>query len=42
MYLAEFTDTHSRSVLKGDADVGPLIDVNTAIMSGLQARRQSA
>lgn len=42
MYLAEFTDTHSRHILQGAAEVGPLIDVNTAIMAGLQPRRQSA
>lgn len=34
-YLAEFTAHHTRRVLKGEADVQPLIDVNTAVMRGL-------
>ena len=35
-YLAEFTEHHSRKVLKGEASVQPLIDINTAIMRGLR------
>nr|WP_256474159.1 flagellar biosynthesis regulator FlaF [Lutimaribacter sp. EGI FJ00013] len=35
-YLAEFTETYSRNVLKGNAPVGPLVEVNTAIMRGLR------
>ncbi|SDN79860.1 flagellar protein FlaF [Lutimaribacter pacificus] len=35
-YLAEFTDTHSRKVLRGQATVAPLIEVNTAVMRGLK------
>ena len=34
-YLAEFTQAHSRRVLKGEAEVQALIDVNTAVMRGL-------
>ena len=34
-YLAEFTTIHSRLVLKGTANVQPLIDINTAILRGL-------
>lgn len=34
-YLAEFTNHHSRRVLRGEAGLQPLIDVNTAIMRGL-------
>ncbi|WP_296418208.1 flagellar biosynthesis regulator FlaF [Pseudooctadecabacter sp.] len=34
-YLAEFTATHSAKVLKGEADIAPLIEINTAIMRGL-------
>lgn len=34
-YLAEFTDHHSRRVLKREADLQPLIDINTAVMRGL-------
>jgi flagellar protein FlaF len=34
-YLAEFTRQHTSKVLRGDAEVTPLIDINTAIMQGL-------
>lgn len=34
-YLAEFTSFHSRKVLKGEADIGPLVEINTAMMRGL-------
>jgi flagellar biosynthesis activator protein FlaF len=34
-YLAEFTHLHSSKVLRGDADVDALIDINTAILRGL-------
>lgn len=40
-YLAEFTQVHSRKVLRGLADVSALVDVNAAIMAGL-ARAESA
>lgn len=36
-YLAEFTEHHSRKVLRGEADAGPLVEVNTAVMRGLSA-----
>lgn len=36
-YLAEFTDQHSQKVLKGEADVSALIDINTAILRGLNS-----
>ncbi len=36
-YLAEFTDTHSRKVLRGEESVQALIDINTAVMRGLAA-----
>lgn len=35
-YLYEFTDIHSRRVLRGEAGPEPLIDVNTAVMVGLR------
>ena len=35
-YLNEFTQTHSRKVLKGEASVDALLDINTAIMRGLR------
>ena len=34
-YLAEFTESHSRAVLRG-ADVGPLVEINRAVMQGLR------
>ena len=37
-YLAEFTSFHSRKVLRGEADVTPLIEVNTAVMRGLNGK----
>jgi flagellar biosynthesis activator protein FlaF len=36
-YLAEFTHAHSSRVLRGQADVTALIDINTAVMRGLSA-----
>jgi flagellar protein FlaF len=36
-YLYEFTTQHSRQVLKGEADIGPLLEINTAIMRGLDS-----
>jgi flagellar protein FlaF len=41
-YLAQFTDHHSRKILKGEAEIGPLIDINTAVMRGLMAQRPVA
>lgn len=37
-YLAEFTSFHSRKVLKGEADIAPLIEINVAMMRGLSVR----
>ncbi|MCF2905951.1 flagellar biosynthesis regulator FlaF [Octadecabacter sp. CECT 8868] len=39
-YLAEFTTFHSRKVLKGEADIKPLIEINTAMMRGLNPREE--
>lgn len=36
LYLAEFTEQHSRKVLANQAETGPLIDINTAVMRGLR------
>lgn len=36
-YLAEFTRSHTRRVLNGEAGAGVLVDINTAIMRGLAA-----
>lgn len=35
-YLAEFTEHHSRKVLRGEATPDALVDINTAVMSGLR------
>lgn len=37
-YLAEFTEHHSRQVINGKADVTALIDINTAVMRGLNGQ----
>ncbi|MGH1453185.1 MAG: flagellar biosynthesis regulator FlaF [Paracoccaceae bacterium] len=37
-YLAEFTQTHTRKVLKREASVAPLIEINAAVMRGLRSR----
>lgn len=34
-YLAEFTEHHSRLVLRGEAGLEPLIEINSAVMRGL-------
>ncbi|MBS9717728.1 flagellar biosynthesis regulator FlaF [Pseudohalocynthiibacter aestuariivivens] len=41
-YLAEFTAEHSRKVLKNEASVEALVDINTAIMRGLRTRTDLA
>lgn len=38
-YLYEFTAKHSRAVLNGQGSVGPLIDINTAVMRGLRGEK---
>lgn len=38
VYLAEFTIAHSQRVLKGEAELGPLIEINTAVMKGLRGK----
>jgi flagellar protein FlaF len=35
-YLAEFTRVHTAKVLARQADVAPLIEINTAILRGLR------
>jgi flagellar biosynthesis activator protein FlaF len=39
LYLAEFTDQHSRKVLAREADADALIEINTAVMRGLRGDR---
>ncbi len=41
-YLAEFTQHYSRRVLRGEAGVDPLIDINTAVLRGLSGATASA
>ncbi len=35
-FLYEFTVDHSRKVIKGEADIAPLIDINLSVMRGLK------
>jgi flagellar protein FlaF len=35
-FLAEFTQAHSRKVLRREAPVAPLIEINSAVMRGLR------
>ena len=37
-YLAEFTEHHSRRVLRKEADLSALIEINTAVLRGLNGR----
>lgn len=41
-WLAEFTDAESRRVLRGEGDVGILIEINAAILQGLGERKDMA
>lgn len=41
-YLAEFTELHSRRVLREDADPAILIDINTSVMQGLDGTLSAA
>ncbi|SHJ05233.1 flagellar biosynthesis regulator FlaF [Wenxinia saemankumensis] len=34
-YLAEFTEHHSRRILSNQADLEPLVEINTAVIRGL-------
>lgn len=36
MYLARFTDEHTRKALRREASAMPLVEVNTAILRGLK------
>lgn len=37
-YLAEFTDHHSQQVIRGHADPSALIDINMAVLKGLNGQ----
>lgn len=41
-YLHEFTEAHSRKVLKDGAAIAPLIEINRAVMRGLRGEREAA
>ena len=41
-YLAEFTNVHSRKVMRGEDSVEALIDINTAMMRGLREKADAA
>lgn len=36
-YLAEFIEQHSRKVLKGEANIDSIVDINMSILRGLNA-----
>ncbi|MBB3994201.1 flagellar protein FlaF [Sulfitobacter undariae] len=36
IYLAEFTEHHSRKVIRREASAAPLVEINTAILRGLK------
>lgn len=40
-YLAEFTTFHSQKILRGEADIAPLVEINTAIMRGLNPQGEN-
>ncbi len=40
--LAIFVEAHSSKVLRGAATVGPLVDINVAVMRGLRASEPAA
>lgn len=41
VYLSEFTRQHSTKVLKNNASVDPLVEINSAVMRGLRAGAQA-
>jgi flagellar protein FlaF len=41
-YLYQFTEAHSRKVLDGAAEVGVLVEINTAVMRGLRGEGVAA
>lgn len=40
-YLAEFTEHHSQQVIRGKAETSALIDVNMAVLRGLNGQEKS-
>lgn len=40
-FLAEFTDLHSRKILRGEGTLAPLIEINRAVMAGLTTNAAS-
>lgn len=41
-YLYQFTAQHTRKILGGNAEIGVLIDINTAVMRGLRGEGDPA
>lgn len=41
-WLAEFTEAESRRLLRGQGDVGILIEINAAILQGLGMKKETA
>ena len=41
VYLAEFTNHHTRKILRENASVMPLLEINMAVMRGLKSERPS-
>lgn len=41
IYLAEFTNHHTRKVLRENASVKPLLEINLAVMRGLKQERSA-
>lgn len=37
-YLSEFTESHSKMVMKSEASIEVLIEINTAVLRGLNSR----
>jgi flagellar protein FlaF len=42
IYLYEFVSVHTGRILAGQAKIGPLIDINLAVMRGLMPQRAAA
>lgn len=40
-YLAEFTDQHSRKVLRGEATAAALVEINLSVMRGLRRKEDA-
>lgn len=41
-FLSEFTNYHTSEALKSDISIGPLLEINSSIMAGLQSTSATA